>query len=841
MRTDNLIQAYINSHPATRQYNADKAVKNFDVNKELANRTFIKPLPSNGKLVRPSLFDMPSEISKGLKYDWNAFRHAISGKANDHELGKLNDVGMKLGGLAIASYLFTRKATPMTKWFEFIGLTAFFGAMNIWPKLFLQLPARLVHGFDIRQKYEDNYGRKKMVFSDHQFIPWDLYSDKEINKIGDRLHVPKDIPNRRDYIQEKMRKIALQNNTMWMLTSGFATPLLSALICNRLEGPVSKFLHDRKDKQSEELLTHFGEEISKYDFKPRQRALEGLIEENLQKPLTQDLFNQVVANITQGQDPAVVKSVSEDLRSIMPVGEHFSVTTATLDNVREAFKNILQPAGLSEEDLAKLIPDNSTMLNFLSDKGLVGGEYKEFSSHSVAMQELLTNRINEFVAQDPKSIQARRLNFFLDSLIHQGQKGEDSPLEQAFKTQKSRVLTEDIANQLRSIGSIFDTLRAKTSVLDRYSHIKVAQDQETILADIWNQTADEFIKALKLSPEEVAKARLDSKVAGDVLRAKIEDIVADKNACAELVTKMEKLLSVVYSKTSPLEKDSHSYHDLVDSSFKAAADELRKLGLDGTVDSLLGFGDKGNTGIKGLYHSFMNERITGVRSSFYRLLQIINTYYKIAHDKAINGVIGHLRPREVKEEMVELVKSVLMEGHTADFAVKLYQRRNLTPDLSDRGDIKVVNGKVQYDYYGKTPAHQRVSMPNDSNYFSDAMKLMFGDVHPDIAERIKSSVFFSDFQAYRVDSLQKLGGERSFAFPQVLVDGIEHKATSSERFNRLGAATNEFMYKLANNKYNSGKWFSIFGKLGAAVIGVTLISQFFMGRMKKPEPIKEEA
>ncbi len=304
---------------------------------------------------------------------------------------------------------------------------------------------------------------------------------------------------------------------------------------------------------------------------------------------------------------------------------------------------------------------------------------------------------------------------------------------------------------------------------------------------------------------------------------------------------MEKLLSVVYSKTTPLENDSHLYHDLVDRSFGDAAAELRKLGLDGTVDSLLGFGDKGNTGMKGLFHSFMNERITGVRSSFYRLLQIINTYYKIAHDKGVNGVIGHLRPREVKEEMVELVKSVLMEGHTADFAVKLHQRRNLTPNLSDRGDIKVVDGKVQYDYYGKTPAHKRVSMPNDSNYFSDAMKLMFGDVHPDIAERIKSSVFFSDFQAYREDALKKLGGERNFAFPQVLIDGVEHKANSSERFNRLGAATNEFMYKLANNKYNSGKWFSIFGKLGAAVIGVTLISQFFMGRMKKPEPVKEEA
>lgn len=545
MRTDNLIQAYVNSHPASRKYNADKAVKNFDVNKELMSRTFIKPLPGNGKLVRPSLFDMPSEISKGLKYDWNAFRHALSGKANDHELGKLNDVGMKIGGLAIASYLFTRKGTPMTKWFEFIGLTAFFGAMNIWPKLFLQLPARLVHGFDIRQKYEDNYGRKKMVFSDHQFIPWDLYSDKEINKIGDRLRVPKDIPNRRDYIQEKMRKIALQNNTMWMLTSGFATPLLSALICNRLEGPVAKYLHNRKDKQSEELLTHFNEEISKADFKPRQMALDNIIEDNFGQPLTRDLFNQIVSNITQGQDPAVVKSVTEDLRSVIPVGEHFSISTVTLDNVREAFKNMLKPAGLSEEELAKLLPENSTMLNFLTDKGLVGGEYKEFSSHSLAMQELLTNRITAFVGQKPESVQSRRLSFLLDKMIHQAQKGQDSPLEQAFKTQSSRVLTEDIAKHIRQIGSIFDTLRSKTSVLDKYSHIKVAQDQETILADIWNQTADDFIKALKLTPEEIAKARLDSKVAGDVLRARIENIVADKTACGELVSRMEKLLSVV--------------------------------------------------------------------------------------------------------------------------------------------------------------------------------------------------------------------------------------------------------------------------------------------------------
>lgn len=40
------------------------------------------------------------------------------------------------------------------------------------------------------------FGRKKPFYQDAQFLPWDLYSAKEIDKIGDRMGVPKDIPNR---------------------------------------------------------------------------------------------------------------------------------------------------------------------------------------------------------------------------------------------------------------------------------------------------------------------------------------------------------------------------------------------------------------------------------------------------------------------------------------------------------------------------------------------------------------------------------------------------------------------------------------------------------------------
>ena len=94
MRT-NLIQSYLqNNTQAVQQYRADNVKKNFDVNKELSNRTFIKPLPSNGHLVRNSLFDLPSEIFRDIKYDAKAFHHSVKGKANDNELGRLNDLGI---------------------------------------------------------------------------------------------------------------------------------------------------------------------------------------------------------------------------------------------------------------------------------------------------------------------------------------------------------------------------------------------------------------------------------------------------------------------------------------------------------------------------------------------------------------------------------------------------------------------------------------------------------------------------------------------------------------------------------------------------------------------------
>ena len=49
----------------------------------------------------------------------------------------------------------TKKSTPKTKAMEFIGFGAFLASMALWPKIALEIPARIVHGFNFRKQYID--------------------------------------------------------------------------------------------------------------------------------------------------------------------------------------------------------------------------------------------------------------------------------------------------------------------------------------------------------------------------------------------------------------------------------------------------------------------------------------------------------------------------------------------------------------------------------------------------------------------------------------------------------------------------------------------------------------
>ncbi|MCM1264793.1 MAG: hypothetical protein NC200_01220 [Candidatus Gastranaerophilales bacterium] len=240
--------------------NVSATMDSFDIETD----KLVKPLDGKGHLVNNSLLHAPKEFIRDSVYTTKALADGARGKANDHQLGKLNDLGLKIGGLAIATYLMTKKSTPKTKAMEFVGFGAFLASMALWPKIALEIPARIIHGFNYRKQYIDDQGRKKEVGLDPNYMPFDLYKgDKKsenLDVIGDRLGIRRDMPNRHEAIQDNMRKICVQNNTMWMLTAGIATPIMTALACNQAE----KFITPLAEKYSNKKVNESIDNVSAY-------------------------------------------------------------------------------------------------------------------------------------------------------------------------------------------------------------------------------------------------------------------------------------------------------------------------------------------------------------------------------------------------------------------------------------------------------------------------------------------------------------------------------------------------------------------------------------------------
>ncbi len=641
-----------------------------------------------------------------------------------------------------------------------------------------------------------------------------------------------------------MRKIALQNNTLWMLTAGFATPVMSALICNGLEGPVKKYLAHRTDKKADALMTNFAQEIKKYDFSKNTRKLEKILADNAGKPITPEILEAIRVNITDGLDHMVAVGIEKDLHRMFPVSERYNFSGENITGIQDALKKTLSESGLSEEQLAKIIPGKERISVALEQKGLLNGNFKEFSEHSKVIQNILADNIQLFITENPSAPEAKKLNFLMKKLVHSQEHGADSVLSGTFKSTSSSVLTKETASLLQNISNELNDLKARTVVLHKFAFMKAAQAPETGLADSWGEITETIMKSLNFTPEEIQKARLDREFAGSVLRNKLEAITLNQDTYGKFLEDVEKVLSSLQGRIETLDMTQDSsknkYKAAVITTFDDSAANLRKFGLTSTSEALVGFPQTAHTSTKELYFNFLTNRVKGVTSSIYRFIDLADVYYKVANVSGLDHVLHSGVPREVKEEMVELAKQMLLEGHTSDFSVKFWQKRNPTPDRADTSQIETAMGKVVNKYFGKRETTELAELVHDREYFEGVMKLMLdGDVHPVTHSKLKDAIFFKDFMNYRAQALSVLGGDYCFTRPNCLVNGHRVDSTSQLKFLLMGAAPDEMILKMANQKFNSGKWFSMFGKLGAALVGVTLISQLFFGRMKTPKPTKE--
>lgn len=320
----------------------------------------IKPLDGKGYLVSDSPLNIPKEFARDTVYTTKALIDGARGKANDHQLGKLNDLGLKIGGLAIATYLMTRKTTPKAKLMEFIGFGAFLASMKLWPKIALEIPARLVHGFNYRKQYVDDQGRKKEIGLDPNYMPFDLYRGKKksenLDVIGDRLGIRKDLVNRQEATKEQMRKISVQNNTLWMLTAGIATPIMTALACNKAEKlitPIAEKHSNKKVNDSiEKVLKYLNETADSADASNYERqvlgihptqetAAETMVKSLKGKHVTNEQINQLSETLAAGFNADMKDAANQDIRSIIG-GEKYLTNNAASKKLAKEIHSVME-------------------------------------------------------------------------------------------------------------------------------------------------------------------------------------------------------------------------------------------------------------------------------------------------------------------------------------------------------------------------------------------------------------------------------------------------------------------------------------------------------------------
>lgn len=775
----------------------------------IKTQQYIKPQGAKGKLVSSSIF--PNV--KDTKYNFNALKHGLTGKANDHELGKLNDVGMKVGALALAGYLATQKATPKTKLMEFVGLATFFGAMKLWPKLAIGAPAKAIHGFDPTQEYEDSFGRKKPFFQDAQYQPWDVYSNEQLQKIGDKMGVDKNAQDRNDLTKSNMTKIATKNNTLWMITAGIASAVFSALACNKAEKVIDPALDKVNNEKADKLLQNFDTEVQKRmtsASKDMQKDLDKIFEENKGKTVDNKLIEKISGRLAKGLDPVTEEGVKEDMQNILMNGKSL-VNEGLAEKISNGSKKVLAQK-FSEEQVAKIVPSKEEIVKHFNDNQMMGKEVNEDEAMNVrsSVSQLFLAKAKE------QGMSTEKLKTI--------KKGVALVADKALKSNSASVLDENAMKKVSEIGKAMSELQAKDSVLDDYAQAKVADKPETVIANYWNKTSTSIVKSLGIDFKEMEKVRNNRQLVQGLVRNKMEEVTSDDAKYQKAIGEMANNIAELDKKIKP--EDTRKYVDLVGKTYDDAAGNLYNQGMEATANKLTALSVGGKGSLKRVKQVYFEERVAGVKNSFSRMINTMDVYRRISKGEVPKDGSA----REVKEAMLELVKQTTLQGHSSDHSIKFYFNRSQDNSTNvDRSDVEIKDGKVVNKYFKEGKG---VDVPEDYGFYQKAMNFMYNSpMDKDTVEAIKKAGIEKDVNKYNSEVYNKIGSADYFTKPNHKTTG-DQGASSEYKFLLLGVAPDEMMTKTVQQSYNSQKWGKTFGTVGAVLTGLTVAAQFLFGKGK---------
>lgn len=798
--------------------------------KPIATTSLIKPdRPNRSYIVREPFYMAPVNFVTDIKENLVNIKNGIMGKSNDHDLGRINDFAMKAGALGLAGYLFTRGKTAQTKAMEFVGFGTFFASMALWPKLFIQAPIKAMHGLDIHQRYVDNEGRKKMFFQDPQYIPWDLYTDEDLSKLGDKLGVPRDIHNRNEVIKKKAHKIALQGNTLWMLTAGFATPLMSALMCNAVEkivtprsdkhqfpdnifGATGAAIEQAKIDRFEARLSNVGAEVSNKldDYNPK--GLNAALALDKDSCLTPEKVEKLATRLAHDPNDVLLKEyVKTQLEEILTepvrtVNDDYAkkfgsyLRKLQTDLNEGALRNGHKPLDLSvitDDDLQKLAKQNLSI--------------PAFNKRIIA---LASSRLGESMGAEREEINKACRDF-------------------AAANGKKMVLSTENIQRIRKLDKGLYEYSVRKGLLEGYYSVYFNNAPETVAANRWNNFSMEFLKSIGMTAEEIEQVKMGESSANEILLKKLDVVTRDDKSYERAVRRVQAAI-LEYDKTvlpntqngvsQGVKKTLEQQYRTL---YESMAERFRADGFEKISDRLVGDKVTSNGSLVENSIDRLSRRTSELRNGMYKVLHVLDFFRrtsnieegsKFAQDY-MRASVSHsgvnLKPTmDTLRKDVALYRQLLLNGTIADYTTKMgYQNPQL--GLYDR--------LMKLIYSTDLDAATKKILGVGADGLDESAKL--GD-----------TTFFRSFTKTIKDALVNLGNFANPHADKVTVRGeygsvgdiLVRDSLAGPRIDRIGR-------EVSSQLFNSSKWFKTFGGMTAALVGITLLSETFFGRLSKED------
>lgn len=763
---------------------------------ELPSFTFnsegkIRPLEDKAKLLPSRIFGSPVEYVKDLKQDVVNIGKAVKGKANDHELGRINDVAMKLGSLGLATYLCIKNPLKLSKTMEFVGVGTFFTSMALWPKLAIQAPLKARTGVDIHQKYIDSQGRKKMLHQDPQYDLTDLYSREDLDKMGKKLGVAENLPDRDNFIKQRAKKTALQGNTLWMMTAGIATPVMSALACNRLEGPINNAIEAFDLKSSQKVL-ETGKQgfIAKIKQSKADKAFDKFLRKHAGEVLDSNMAKKLSVKMGSGLNSASMQSTLE--KELTEIAKSLTFNDFTESFVADALRGKIDDA---------LIASLSSQQRAQLENALAGKSFKSVAA-------VLAN-----AASANGGGNANKLRMGYEKALDSAKKAAEKEL--ASQSGTVGAFSEKIKTLYSSIGG----LTRDKQILDKYIDARVGERSGSYIANQWTRVTTKLLKSLNIKDKELLNIGGNNTLLADKFTA----LAADEKAYNKAVKEIMKLVQE-YEQTA-----GQGFVETVKGQTSNIATSVNTaISGKGFDEVAKKFVENANGGtLKSIVDSNAKNRMQGAQSSFYRMLQTLDIFKRAQNgslkEQLSNALIKNgITPDDgMIKRLTKLCKDVVLDATTTDHIEKLTSAK-----------------------FGVNPKEYKV-----------VMDMLYGDGACSAIKDAMGTETFKGFRDYADDFIIAIANWQNDKGinPTIKVnnycrDGIKRAkrvaqdlaANPTQRNNLVGKPVRGAVADIAKQTYNSHKWLKIFGGTMAVLTAVTLIAGLVIGRKSKMEKQAEE-